>query len=313
MIAQAASTVLMVRPASFGFNIQTSGSNYFQQDPGHEEMGLIPERAIKEFDNMVRKLRRKGIQVIVVNDNPLPVKPDAIFPNNWITFHHDGTLVIYPLLAENRRIERRFDILDILQKKYHFDIRNIIDLTGFEHERKFLEGTGSLVFDYPYKIVYAAISPRTDLNILKTLSGQLGFKPVFFEAGDRTGKEIYHTNVMMCVAGRFAVICMESIRKKSQKKKVLDSLQATGKKVIDISMDQVYAFAGNMIELKGNQRKNFLVMSQTAYDSLTEGQLKIISKYNIPLPVKIPLIEHTGGGSARCMIAGVYLPKFSMH
>lgn len=308
MLNQAPSTVLMIRPASFGFNNQTKDSNDFQTDIHPHDSGKINTKAVKEFDRMVRELREAGVKVIAVNDPPLPVKPDSIFPNNWISFHHDGTVVLYPMLAENRRIERRSDILNLLQKRHRFDIRKIIDLSGFENERKFLEGTGSIVFDYRHKLAYSALSPRTDESVLKTICSETGFQYRIFKAFDRSGRLIYHTNVIMCIGSKFVIICLESVKDEAEREMLVKSLTKTGHKIIDITMDQMYSFAGNMIELKGRAKKNLLVMSGSAYKSLTENQLHGLVKYINPVVVDIPTIEQIGGGSARCMMAGVYLP-----
>jgi hypothetical protein len=310
MLSQSPSAVLMIRPASFGFNHQTSDSNAFQKNNQSENSHQILAKAIREFDKMVKILKENGVSVIVIQDAPLPVKPDSVFPNNWISFHHDGSVIIYPMMAENRRTERRLEIMNILQKKHHFNIRKVIDLAHFEKERKFLEGTGSIVFDYHHKIAFAAESPRTDPSVLEILCNELGFETVLFEAVDLSGKAIYHTNVMMCIGSHFVIICSEAIRNQKKRKEVLDIFNRLKFHILEISYGQMSSFAGNMIQLKGNKSKDLLVMSGNAYRSLSSGQISEIAKYVVPVIVEIPVIEETGGGSARCMIAGVFLPKF---
>ncbi len=309
---QAPYTVLMIRPSSFGFNTQTRDSNAFQKPVNEHNASSIPARAIREFDRMARTLKGEGVNVIIINDSPLPVKPDSVFVNNWITFHHDGTIVLYPMQAENRRPERRLDLLNLLQKKYHYDIKKIIDLTGFENERKFLEGTGSIVFDYMNKKAYACLSPRTDESLVNLLCREIGFKPVIFNATDDSGTPVYHTNVILCIASRFALVCLDSIRDPRQRRMLSDTFKKSKLSVIKITMDQMERFSGNMIELKGNRKKNIIVMSKTAHSVLTKKQLKDLSKYVTPVAVDIPLIEKIGGGSARCMIAGVFNPEIKI-
>jgi len=301
----------MIRPASFGFNNQTSDSNAFQkngQSPGAKETLL---KAVKEFDKMINLLKEHGVNVVVFQDTPLPVRPDAVFPNNWISFHHDGTVVLYPMMAENRRIERRLDFINLLQKRHHFDIRKIIDLSHFEKDRKFLEGTGSIVFDYHHKIAYAAISPRTDPSVLDILCKELGFHSFVFGASDRNGISIYHTNVMMCIGSHFVIVCSEAIGNVKERKKLLDSFKQAKRHVVEISFEQMYAFAGNMIQLKGNTGRDLLVMSGTAYRSLVPEQLAELKKSIIPVVAEIPVIEESGGGSTRCMIAGIFLSRIT--
>ena len=310
MSDQAPSSVLMIRPASFGFNIQTQESNTFQKKNHQEENGKVISMAIREFDRMVRELKDAGVRVIVFNDSPLPVKPDSVFPNNWVSFHHDGTVVLYPMMAENRRTERRADILNVLQKKYHFDLSRIVDLSEFENGRRFLEGTGSIVFDYMSGLAYASLSPRTDEQVLEVLCGETGFKPFVFHAVDRNGTPLYHTNVMMCIGTGYAVVCLESIREETERKKLAESLKKTDHEIVDISIGQMNAFAGNMIELKGRSRKRLLVMSKNAYKSLKPMQENLLTKYTSLVAADIPVIEQTGGGSVRCMIAGIFLPEF---
>ena len=309
MLSQAPSDVLMIRPASFGFNNQTSDSNTFQKNSQSDNAREIMSRSVKEFDKMVKILREHGVKVVVIQDTPLPVKPDAVFPNNWVSFHHDGTVVIYPMMAENRRIERRLEIIGILQKKHHFDIRKIIDLVYFEQERKFLEGTGSIVFDYHHKTAYAALSPRTDPSVFEILCKELGFHSEIFEAVDSGDKAIYHTNVMMCIGRNFVIVCLEAVRNSKQRRKLLDSFKHSRLHILDITYDQMNAFGGNMIQLKGNRNRDLLVMSGNAFRSLSPSQINRLSKSIVPVVAEIPVIEKTGGGSVRCMISGIFLPR----
>jgi hypothetical protein len=269
---------------------------------GDEE--TIGKTALQEFDTMVDVLRSNDIDVIVVEDTDQPEKPDAIFPNNWISFHPDGSVVLYPMLAENRRAERNIPVLKELEG--HYIIRQTIDLTAFEKENKFLEGTGSIVFDYVNKIAYASRSARTDENVLKDVCQKLGYKPVVFNAVDETGQAIYHTNVLMCVGSKFAVICLDAIPQEDDQENLLESFSTTGHKVIAISYDQMKLFAGNMIEVLSKSGEPFVLLSGKAFYSLLPGQLDALSKFAEPIPLKIPTIEQYGGGSVRCMVAGIF-------
>jgi hypothetical protein len=246
---------------------------------------------------------------VVIEDTVTPVKPDAVFPNNWISFHHDGTVVIYPMMAENRRIERRLEVLNELQQNEHFSISRIFDLSGYEMENKFLEGTGSVVFDYVHKIAYANPSPRTHLSLLDLLCNELGFTTYVFPATDRYGRDIYHTNVVMCIGQGYVLICLEAIRDQEHLDKIRKNFMAHEMEIIPISYRQLESFAGNMIELENPDGEKFLAMSGSAFRSLTDNQVKIIGRYATPLYTDIPVIEKLGGGSVRCMIAGIYLPK----
>ncbi|MEZ4972223.1 MAG: arginine deiminase-related protein [Cyclobacteriaceae bacterium] len=304
IFAQVPHTLLMVRPASFGFNPETASSNTFQKLP--ETQDNVSEKAREEFDNVVSTLRNKGISVIVVEDTPEPVTTDAVFPNNWITTHEDGKVILYPMMAPSRREERRSDIVDLLREK--FDVKDVIDFTKGEKDNKFLEGTGSLIFDHIKKIAYACRSPRTDETLLKDLCKSIGYTPVLFSAVDETDVPIYHTNVMMWLGERVAGICLDSIKSEDDQELVLGSLASTGHKVVALSFQQMNSFAGNMFEVRNNRDERFLLMSQTAYDSLLPGQILEIEKYCEPLAVNIHTIEESGGGSIRCMVAGIHLP-----
>lgn len=297
--------ILLVKPAHFSFNEETAGSNAFQNKI-NEKTDILKTKILTEFENAVTTLRTKGMDVIVIEDTPDPVKPDAIFPNNWVSFHADGTVVLYPMCAPNRREERRMDVLEMLMKK--FRIEKVIDLSKYESEELFLEGTGSIIFDHVNKLAYACLSPRTDKDLFVELCNYLNYTPLYFNAEDKNGKQIYHTNVMMCIAEKFAVVCLESIVNSTERAAIVKSFKDTQHEVVDISFGQMNHFAGNMLELKDKEGKHVLVMSQSAYDSLTTIQKKQIEKYAEPLPLAIKTIETIGGGSARCMIAEVFLP-----
>jgi hypothetical protein len=301
---QTTNHILLVKPHHFSFNTETAGSNAFQHVVNDKEE-LIKQNVLIEFDNFSKTLTAKGVHVTVVNDTPLPQKPDAVFPNNWASFHADGTVILYPMYAPNRRHERRKDILDMLKK--NFQVTNVLDLSIYEKENQFLEGTGSIVFDHAHQIAYACLSPRTDKALFIRTCDFLKYKPVYFFAHDQRGQQIYHTNVMMCVAEKFAVVCCDCITDKAERELVVKSLKDTCHDLLDITFEQMNKFAGNMLELKSNTGKGLLAMSQSAYDSLTPMQKKQIEQYCELTPLPITTIETIGGGSARCMIAEVFL------
>lgn len=301
--SQTTSHLLMIRPVRFDFNAQTAVNNAFQQASNDDN---IATRAREEFDAFAKLLQEKGMDVTVVDDTPEPHTPDSVFPNNWVSFHDDGTLVLYPMFAENRRAERKPHVLENIRKK--FAVGNKIDLSNWESGNQFLEGTGSMVLDRVNRIAYACLSPRTDRQVLEEFCARLGYKPVSFDATDQHGQPIYHTNVMMCVADRYAVICLDSIKKPNERKTVIDYLTESGKEIIDITPDQVNAFAGNMLQVENKEGKKLLVMSSQAYNSLTEGQKKTLGAFNDIVHSPLETIETNGGGSARCMLAEVFLP-----
>lgn len=303
---QSTSRVLLVKPAHFGFNIETEKSNAFQHQLD-EKVEIIQEKAVLEFEAFAATLSAKGVEVFIFDDTPDPVKPDAVFPNNWISFHHDGTVILYSMQAPNRRFERRMDILESIEQT--FNINRIIDLTDDENQSRFLEGTGSVVFDHVHRIAYACLSPRTDKSLLLNLCKQLKYEAVYFYAHDEQEREIYHTNVMMCIGPRFAVVCLESIHEERQRAWVSESLIQTGHQIIEIAMEQMRNFAGNMLCLKNQQGQNILVLSATAYGTLYDWQIEELNKYAELLPLNIPTIETIGGGSAKCMIAELFLEK----
>jgi hypothetical protein len=303
---QITSSLLMVRPASFGFNAETAGSNAFQGlllDHTPEE---IRQRAMAEFDQFVDLLRQKGIRVVVVADTAAPEKPDAVFPNNWITLHGDGTVALYPMQAPNRRLERRQDIVDALRQD--FEVKQVLDFSPYEQENRFLEGTGSLILDHENRLAYACLSPRTDLHLLQEFCDRFAFKPVAFHAYDHSGGQVYHTNVILCIGQGFAVLCTETIRNPQERERVVRTLTDTGHELIDITLDQLRQYAGNMLEVENQAGQRYLVMSEQAYHSLRPDQVAAIEKYAQILAPPIYTIEQIGGGSARCMMAEIFLP-----
>ncbi|MEO6150370.1 MAG: arginine deiminase-related protein [Mucilaginibacter sp.] len=294
----------MIRPVNFGFNEETAESNAFQNRDAVQQN--VQEKALKEFDGFVKLLRNNGVNVTVINDTPQPYTPDSIFPNNWVSFHEDGTVFLYPMQAANRRLERREDIIRDLQED--FTITHITDLSRFEDENKFLEGTGSMVLDRENKIAFACLSPRTDEEVLHVFCEQAGYKPVLFHAVDQNNTPIYHTNVLMAIAEKYAVICLDSITNIYEKETVINSFKSTNKDIILISFEQMNHFAGNMLELQNQSGESLIVMSKSAWESLDDGQKSDLSKHSKPVYADINTIETIGGGSARCMMAEVWLP-----
>lgn len=304
---QTTDTVLMIEPAAFGFNAETAQNNYFQVNSENAE---TQTKALQEFNNFVEKLRSKGINVITVKDTLEPHTPDSIFPNNWISMHSDGTVVLYPMCAVNRRWERRNDILEILKR--NFSVKEIIDLSAPENDGKFLEGTGSMIFDHENKIAYGSVSLRLDEELFRDFCKKFGFEPVVFHSYQTANNErlpIYHTNVMMCVADQFVVICLDCIDDETERVKVVNAIVNSGKEIIEISESQMQQFAGNMLQLQNYEGKKFLVMSQSAYQSLSPEQISNIEKYSEIIYSDLETIETNGGGSARCMLAEVFLEK----
>ncbi|WP_299711735.1 citrulline utilization hydrolase CtlX [uncultured Tenacibaculum sp.] len=308
---QTTNTILMIRPIGFRMNEQTAVNNYYQKVLDNVLPSTVNAKAQQEFDNYVEKLRSYGVNVIVVSDTDDSDTPDSIFPNNWISFHQDGTVALYPMFAENRRLERREDILETLEEQ-GFLIENVVDYTSAEEEQVFLEGTGSLLLDRVNKKAYCALSPRADEELFIEFCEDFEYTPVVFMANQTVNDErkaIYHTNVMMCLAETFAVICLASIDDKKERKNVIKHLKEDGKEVIDISEAQVNNFAGNMLQVRGEDDERFLVMSQAAYDCLTKEQVNKIEKHCKIISSSLDVIEGCGGGSARCMMAEVFLPK----
>lgn len=305
---QHTSHILMIRPVNFDFNSETAVNNRFQARSGDTNK---QEKALAEFTHFVALLQQHGIDVTVVEDSPEPHTPDSVFPNNWISMHEDGTLVLYPMFAENRRLERKQQVLDRLQER--FTIGKTIDLTHFEKEHLYLEGTGSMVLDREHRIVYACISPRTDETVLASFCKRTGYQPLSFMAVDQAGVPIYHTNVMMCVADSYVVICLDAVPDPDDRQELLDSFRQTHKEVITISQEQMNQFAGNMLQVHNRQGDTYLVMSTQAYVSLSKEQVEAIEKHNPILHADIGTIEANGGGSARCMMAEIFLPLKAHH
>lgn len=304
---QLASTVLMIRPAGFESNPLTAASNRFQGNtpatPAEQQAS-----ALQEFDELVAALRSAGVEVIVVDDTPEPHTPDAIFPNNWISTHADGRVVLYPMEAGNRRTERRLDVVDVLAGEYGRQVSEVIDLSSHENTGHFLEGTGSMVLDRVNRVVYACLSSRTHLDPLGDFAQRLGYDVVAFDAVDEDGEPIYHTNVLMNVGERLAVICDVAIPRAEQRAAVLSRLRDTGHEIISLSYAQLRAFAGNMLELRNGKGERVLAMSQQAYDSLDEEQHEVLAADGRIVSASIDTIEASAGGSVRCMLAEVHLP-----
>lgn len=301
----------MVEPVDFRFNEETAVNNYFQSKP-EDSQESVQEKALSEFRNMVSKLREHGVNVIVLQDTPDPHTPDSIFPNNWISFHENKMIALYPMFAKNRRVERREDdVLALLEEK-GFVAEEIMDYSSAEEDNVFLEGTGSIILDRVNKIAYACVSPRTDEELFYEFCEDFEYEPVLFEANhtvDNERKQIYHTNVMMCVGDEYAVIALSTIDDKTEKEFVINKLKSSGKEIIDITEEQMHQFAGNMLQVGGIGNSKYLVMSENAYNSLTQKQIDQIEKFNPIIKVDIDTIETLGGGSARCMMAEVFLPK----
>ncbi|MEM8566733.1 MAG: arginine deiminase-related protein [Bacteroidota bacterium] len=303
---------MMVRPVHFRYNEQTAGNNYFQEEDLKHSEKQIQDTAQKEFDNFVATLKLHEINVIVVEDSEQSDTPDSVFPNNWVSFHDDGRVGLYPMYACNRRVERRRDILDTLIQKYGYHISSIVDFSIHEVRDTFLEGTGSMILDRQNKIAYAALSMRTDWEVLREFCDQFKYTPVVFHANqtvDGLRLPIYHTNVMMSVGEEFAIICLDAIDDGSERTKVVESLEKTGKEIIDITEEQESNFAGNMLQVHSLDGKSYLVMSGAAYKSLHQDQIDRIERYSPIISSPLQTIEKLGGGSARCMMAEVFLPK----
>ena len=304
---QAANQVLMIRPVAFAGNIQTAISNHFQQLEDASSAMDAQMCALYEFDLLVANLRAAGVVVHVIEDTLIPNTPDSVFPNNWVSFHGEGTVVLYPMLAVNRRQERRIDILEHLSLE-GLRINELIDLSHYEQLERFLEGTGSMVLDRINRIAYACVSPRTDLNVLGEFAQRLDYDVVSFHAMDANGMPIYHTNVLMCVGTHFAVVCSDVIAEQ-ERFAVLERLRGNGHEIIEISTEQMYAFAGNMLELKTTAGDFRVAMSRRAFDALSATQRATLAMLSGPLIVTpIPTIERLGGGSVRCMLAEIFLP-----
>lgn len=305
---QTTDTVLMIEPVAFGYNAQTAENNYFQVN---SEDASTQEQALHEFKAFVDKLRSKGINVITVKDTLNPHTPDSIFPNNWVSFGQDGKVYLYPMFAPNRRDERRLDILEEV-KTQGFVIEEVVDWSKTESDNIFLEGTGSMIFDHDHKLAYGSVSLRLDEKLFRQFAQSIGYKPIVFHSFQTAGSErlpIYHTNVMMCVADSYVVICLDCIDDMTERKLVVETIINSGKEIIEISESQMQKFAGNMLQVNNKEGEKYLVMSQTAYQALKPNQLKAIENYNEIIYSDLNTIEVNGGGSARCMLAEVFLPK----
>ncbi|MEM7297810.1 MAG: arginine deiminase-related protein [Bacteroidota bacterium] len=309
MTKQVTNHIMMIRPVAFHMNEQTAVNNYYQQkDEGSSEDQTQAE-AESQFDGFVEKLRAEGVTVTVFQDTKDPATPDSIFPNNWISFHEDGIIRLYPMYAENRRVERREDIINSL--KDSFEVADVLSFTNWESKSAYLEGTGSLLLDRQNKIAYAAISERTMPEVLEDFCEKTGYTKVAFKANQTVKGErlpIYHTNVMMCLGEQFGLVCLDSIDDESERQNLIDSLEKTGKEIIDISESQKEEFAGNMLQVVGKDEQRLVVMSSAAFHSLSEDQIQRLEAHGKILHSDIHTIEKLGGGSARCMMAEVFLP-----
>jgi len=308
-MGQATNSILMIRPINFGYNQETANDNHYQIK--NSIIKNSNESAQNEFDNMVKNLKQNGISVHVFQDDENDYTPDSIFPNNWISFHENGDVGLYPMYAKNRRLERRPEVLKFLEEE-GFGIENIVDYSGAESENKFLEGTGSMILDRENRVAYCSISNRSNEDLFIEFCEDFEFTPVLFNSFQSVGNDrlpIYHTNVMMCVATDYVIICLDSIDDNKQRKNVSDFINDSGKKLIEISENQVESFAGNMLELVNDKGESVLVMSKSAEDSLNKNQKNTITNHSLIVSCDINTIEVCGGGSARCMMAEIFLPK----
>jgi hypothetical protein len=301
---QTTSHLLMIRPVRFGFNAQTAVNNAFQVADANQQE--VEKKAIAEFDGFVEKLRNAHVDVTVVEDTPEPHTPDSLFPNNWISFHSNGTIVLYPMFAENRRLERKPTVLAAIKNK--FLIQQTEDMSVYENKQLYLEGTGSMVLDRDNRLAYACLSPRTNRQVLEDFCTRMNYTPVVFNSMDEKSQPIYHTNVMMCVADRYVVICLESIPDEKEKNNVIEKIKGSGKSIISIRLSQMNHFAGNMLQIENSSGEKILVMSSQAYESLSPDQINELSGFNTILHSSLHTIESNGGGSARCMMAEIHLP-----
>ena len=301
---QTTSHILMIRPVNFSFNAETAVNNAFQRDAG--DAGA-QRQALEEFNGFVALLRDNGVDVTVIDDTPEPYTPDSIFPNNWISFHEQGLICLYPMFAVNRRLERKPGVLQQLGQAFH--IGQTLDFSSYEQEGLFLEGTGSMVLDRDSKIAYACLSPRTDKGVLLDFCAKTGYTPEVFAAVDSSHRAIYHTNVMMCVADRYVVVCLDSLPDDAERQQLAATIRASGKQLIPISLQQMDHFAGNMLQVHNRQGERLLVMSSQAYNSLRPEQVGQLSSYNRILHSPLTTIETNGGGSARCMMAEIHLER----
>lgn len=303
--SQASNSVLLVRPAAFGFHAEAAASNIF----AHPLDGDIQTQALAEFDALTKRLGQARVNTLILDDTPDRPKPDAIFPNNWVSFHSDGTVVLYPMATEARRIERNLDAMTSLLGSSGFEVRRILDLTEHERHDRFLEGTGSLVLDRPRRQAYASLSLRTDREVIAEFDEQLDYSTMVFEAADQSGRPIYHTNVLMTLGTRFAVVCTEAVAP-AARAALIAEIEASGRTLIAVDREQMASFACNLIELANRDREPVIALSQSALAAFRPDQLRVIESFGELAPVDIPTIERVGGGSVRCMIADIHLPRF---
>lgn len=292
----------MIRPVNFSFNAETAVNNAFQVSNVSDD---VQRKALTEFENFVKVLRENGIDVTVIEDTPQPYTPDSIFPNNWVSFHDANTVCLYPMYAANRRLERKPGILDALGKKFHIDAT--LDFSSNEEQDRFLEGTGSMVLDRDVRIAYACLSPRTHRKVLLDFCEKMGYTPEVFTAVDAAGRPIYHTNVMMCVADRYVVVCLDSVPAPKERELLVATICSSGKTVVPITLDQMNHFAGNMLQVHNDKGEKLLIMSSQAYESLTPEQVQALQNFNRIIHAPLTTIETNGGGSARCMLAEIHL------
>jgi hypothetical protein len=300
---QTTSHILMIRPVNFTFNPETAVNNAFQS----EATANPQTQALEEFDRFVQVLRDNDVDVTVIDDTTEPFTPDSIFPNNWISFHDQGLICLYPMYAANRRLERKPSVLQQLSRRFHID--RTFDFSTYEQEERYLEGTGSMVLDRDYKIAYACPSPRTDKTVLLDFCARTGYTPEIFTAVDSNGQAIYHTNVMMCVADRYLVACLDSLPNPGERDHFIHTVQSTRKTLIPITLPQMNSFAGNMLQVHNRAGERLLVMSTQAYDSLTPDQIGQLTAFNRILHSPLDTVETNGGGSARCMMAEIHLEQ----
>jgi hypothetical protein len=303
---QTTSHLLMIRPVNFSFNTATAVNNAFQVPASDDK---TQGKALAEFEGFVKVLRDNGVDVTVIDDTPEPYTPDSIFPNNWVSFHREGVVCLYPMYAVNRRQERKPGVLQELGRK--FDLNATLDFSPYEKEGLFLEGTGSMVLDREHKIAYACLSPRTDQKVLQDFCEKMGYRPMVFTSVDSKGQPVYHTNVMMCVADKYVVVCLDSLPVAAERDLLFATIMKTGKETITITPEQMNEFAGNMLQVHNAQGQRLLVMSSRAYQSLTAAQIEKLSAYNRIVHAPLTTIETNGGGSARCMLAEIHLPALS--
>jgi hypothetical protein len=302
---QASNSVLLVRPACFGFHAEAAASNAFARASADAD---VQSRALDEFETLARRLSQARVNVLVLDDDPEPAKPDAVFPNNWLSFHPDGTMVLYPMATAARRLERNADAVIALVGKAGFDVRRVVDLTGLEQKARFLEGTGSLVLDRPRRSAYASLGPRTDRDAIADFDERLDYTTLVFDAADRDGRPIYHTNVLLSLGTHFAVLCVDAVAP-AQRAALIAEIEASGRAVIAVDFAQMGRFACNLIELRNRDREPVIALSSAALNAFSPDQRRQLEGFGELAAVDIPTIEAVGGGSVRCMIADIHLPR----